>query len=67
VWHEHGIDITSHASSVISQGHRSTAHDEHIRHDAPAGQALAERREGSLDLCPAEENITSSVTQPPNP
>src|SRR5579862_8118113 len=56
VWLEHGIDITSHASGVVSQGHRGTAHDEHVRYDAPAGQALAERREGSLDLCPAKQN-----------
>ena len=57
MWLEHGIDITSHASGVVSQGHRGTAHDEHVRHDAPAGQALPEYREGSLDLCPAKENV----------
>src|SRR5579863_1905793 len=57
VWLEHGIDITSHASSVVSQGHRGAPHDEHVRHDAPAGQAIAERREGSLDLCPAKQNV----------
>jgi hypothetical protein len=57
VWLEHGIDITSHASGVVSQGHRGTANDEHVCHDAPAGQALAKRREGSLDLCPAKEYV----------
>ncbi len=45
-------------SSVIGQGHRGTANDEHVRYDAPAGQALPKRREGSLDLCPAKENVT---------
>jgi hypothetical protein len=58
VWDEHGIDITSHASGVVSQCHSGTAHDEHVRHDASAGQALPEGREGSLDLCPVEENVT---------
>jgi hypothetical protein len=57
VWLEHGIDVASHASGVIGQGHGGTANDEHVRYDAPAGQALPERREGSLDLCPAKENV----------
>src|SRR5436190_8475068 len=34
VWLEHRIDITGHASSVVSQGHRGTANHEDIRHDA---------------------------------
>jgi hypothetical protein len=29
----------------------------HVGDDAPAGQALAKRGEGSLDLRPAEQNV----------
>lgn len=54
---EHGIDITSHAGSVVGQGHGGAADDEYIRDDAPAGQALAKRVEGSLDLCAAKQNV----------
>ena len=39
-------------------GHRGTANDEHVCYDAPAGQALPQCCEGSLDLCPAKEDVT---------
>ena len=57
MWHEHGIDITSHAGSVIGHGHSGAADNEYIGDDAPAGQALAERGKGSHDLCPAKQNF----------
>jgi len=57
VWHEHGVDITSHAGSIIGQGHGGAADDEYIGDDTPAGQALAKRCESSLDLRPAEKNV----------
>jgi hypothetical protein len=57
MWHEHGIDITSHAGSVIGHGHSGAADNEYIGDDAPAGQALAERGEGSLDLGPAKQTL----------
>jgi hypothetical protein len=34
VWLERRIDITSHASGVVSHGHRCTANDEHVPYDA---------------------------------
>jgi hypothetical protein len=34
VWLERRIDITSHASGVVSHGHRRTANDEHVPYDA---------------------------------
>jgi hypothetical protein len=57
VWLEHRIDVTGHASGVVSLSHGGPANQEDIRHDATTGQALAERRERSLDVCPAEENV----------
>src|SRR5580658_2384941 len=57
VWHEHGVDITGHAGSIVGQGHGGAADDEYIGDDASAGQALAKCSEGSLDLCPAEQNV----------
>ena len=57
MWLEHRVDITSHAGSIVGQGHGGAANDEYISYDTPAGQALAKRSEGSLDLCPAKQNI----------
>jgi hypothetical protein len=55
VWLEHGIDIASHAGSVL--GHGGAAHDEYISEDTPADKALAKRGEGSLDLRRAKQNV----------
>jgi hypothetical protein len=42
VWLERCIDITSHASGVVSHGHRCTANDEHVPYDARrAGRSRA--------------------------
>ena len=57
VWLEHRTHITSHAGSVVGQGHGGAANDEYICNDTPAGQALAKRSEGSLDLCTAKQNV----------
>ena len=57
MWLEHRVDITSHAGGIVGQGHGGTADDEYVCNDAPAGQALAKRSKGSLDLCPAEQNV----------
>jgi len=54
---EHRIDITSHAGSIVSQGHGGAANDEYVCDYAPAGQSLPKRGEGSLDLCPAKQNV----------
>ena len=61
-WHdsmrlEHRIDIAGDAGSVVSQGHSGAAHDEYVRHDASADEALAQRGECPFKLCPAEEDI----------
>lgn len=57
MWHEYGVDITSHAGSIVGQGHGGAADDEYISDHAPADKAVAKRSEGSLDLCPAKQNI----------
>jgi hypothetical protein len=59
VWNEPRIDISGHAGGIISQGHGSTAHDEYVRDDTPAGKTLAQGRESPLQFCPAEEDIVS--------
>ena len=59
VWNEPRIDIPGHAGGIISQGHGSTAHDEYVRHDTPAGKTLAQGSESLLQFCPAKEDIVS--------
>jgi hypothetical protein len=53
---EHRIDITGDAGSVVGQGHSGAAHNEYVRHDASADEALTERGECPFKLCPAEED-----------
>jgi hypothetical protein len=50
------------AVGVIGQGHGGPAYDEHIGDDAPAGQTLAQGREGALKFCPAEKDIVRPAT-----
>ena len=57
VRHEHGVDITSHASSIVGQGHGGATHNEYIGNDTPADKAVPKGGEGSLDLCPAKKNV----------
>jgi hypothetical protein len=57
VWHEHGVDITSHAGSIVGPGHGGASDDEYIVDDIPPGQAIAKRGESSLDLRPAQQNV----------
>jgi hypothetical protein len=55
-WHEHGVDVTGHAGSIVGQGHGGAAYNEYICDDNPAGKALAKRGESSLDLCRTERH-----------
>ena len=57
VRNEPRIDISGHASGIVSQGHGSTAHDEYVRDDTPAGQALAESGESPFQFFPAKEDV----------
>jgi hypothetical protein len=53
------IDIAGDAGGVVSQCHGSTAHNEHISDNAPAGKALTQGGKGTLKFRPAEEDIIS--------
>jgi hypothetical protein len=57
VRNEPRIDISGHASGIVSEGHGSTAHDEHVRDDTPAGETLAESGESPFQFFPAKEDI----------
>jgi hypothetical protein len=57
VRHESRVNVTSDAGRVIRPRHGSAADYEDVRDDAPAGQAVAQGREGPFKLRPAEEDI----------
>ena len=61
MWHEPGIDVARYPADVIGQGHSGTAHDEHVRDDAPAGKTLTEGRERLFQFSPAEQNIARAA------
>ena len=51
--HEPGFDIAGYTVSVVGEGHRSTAHDEHISDHTPASQTVTERGKTPLQFGPA--------------
>ena len=58
VWLEHGIDITSHASGVVSQGAIAAPPTTNTSATTPLrAKRSPGAREGSLDLCPAKQNV----------
>jgi hypothetical protein len=53
---EHRVDVAGDAASIVSQGHSGAARDEGVYHDASANEALTQRGECPLKVCPTKEH-----------
>lgn len=54
---EQRVYVAGYPGYVVGEGHRGAPHDEHVRDDAPAGQALTQSSECLFELGPAEKNV----------
>ena len=55
--HEPRVDVADYPGGVVGQCHRGTAHDEHVRDDASAGESLAQGTDCPFEFGPAKKDI----------